>query len=216
MDGNGRWAKKRGLERSAGHKAAAERIKALVEYCFKRGIKVVSLFAFSTENWNRPQEEIETLFGILRDFFAENTEMFEEHGIRGNLMGDISSLPEDIRISLQDELAKSAHCDRFVLNVGLNYGSRDEILRAVNALIKEGKTEVDEAAFRDKLYTDFLPDPDLIIRTSGEMRLSNFMLFQAAYSELYFTKVLWPDFNERELEKALQNYAKRERRFGRV
>lgn len=216
LDGNGRWAKRRGLPRNAGHRAGMEAIKKTVLASCELGIKILSLFAFSTENWKRSQKEIDGIFGILRDYLDENIEVYKEKGINLRIMGDLSKLPEDISKKLISAQEETASCDKLIVNVGINYGGRDELVRAFNLLLKEGKSIVSAEDIKKKLYTHDLPDPDLVIRTSGEQRLSNFMLFQCAYSELYFPKILWPDFNKNALKKALSVYKKRDRRFGNV
>ena len=216
MDGNGRWAKKRLMPRSYGHKTAVENVTEVVEYCFSKGIKYISLFAFSTENWNRPQEEVETLFDLLRKYFTVKIKQLLTEGVRLTIMGDLSRLPDDVRQDLEEAVIQTQQNDRFVLNIGINYGGRDEILRACNKLIAQGKSNVTESDFRSALYTADLPDPDLVVRTSGEERISNFMIYQMAYSELCFPKTLWPDFHKKDVDRCLKIYAKRNRRFGGV
>ncbi|MBQ1269621.1 MAG: di-trans,poly-cis-decaprenylcistransferase [Clostridia bacterium] len=216
MDGNGRWAKKRLMPRSYGHKMAVENVTEVVEYCFSKGIKYISLFAFSTENWNRSKEEIDALFDLLRKYFTVKIKQLLKEGVRLTVMGDLSRLPEDVREDLEAAIAQTQQNDKFILNVGINYGGRDEILRACNKLIAQGKNAVTEADFRSALYTADIPDPDLVVRTSGEVRISNFMIYQMAYSELYFPKTLWPDFHKKDVDRCLKVYAKRNRRFGGV
>lgn len=217
MDGNGRWAKNRGLSRSDGHKAGAEAVRKIVTACRGRNIPYLTLFAFSSENWARPPAEIATLFNLLLDFLRKETPTMLERGISLNVLGDMDGLPAPQKLALRHAMARTAECDKMILNLALNYGSRAEIVSACAKMLAEGvrPEEIDEALFKKFLYTGDQPDPDLLIRTSGELRLSNFLLFQSAYSELYFTSVLWPDFDEAELEKALCAYGKRERRFGR-
>lgn len=216
MDGNGRWAKKRLMPRSYGHKMAVENVTEVVEYCFSKGIKYISLFAFSTENWNRSKEEIDALFDLLRKYFTVKIKQLLKEGVRLTVMGDLSRLPEDVRKDLEAAIAQTQQNDKFILNVGINYGGRDEILRACNKLLAQGKNAVTEADFRSALYTADIPDPDLVVRTSGEVRISNFMIYQMAYSELYFPKTLWPDFHKKDVDRCLKVYAKRNRRFGGV
>ena len=216
MDGNGRWAKKRLMPRSYGHKMAVENVTEVVEYCFSKGIKYISLFAFSTENWNRSKEEIDALFDLLRKYFTVKIKQLLKEGVRLTVMGDLSRLPEDVREDLEAAIAQTQQNDKFILNVGINYGGRDEILRACNKLLAQGKNAVTEADFRSALYTADIPDPDLVVRTSGEVRISNFMIYQMAYSELYFPKTLWPDFHKKDVDRCLKVYAKRNRRFGGV
>ena len=216
MDGNGRWAKKRLMPRSYGHREGVKNVLEIVEYAFDLGIKTVSLYAFSTENWSRPKEEVELLFDLIRKYFKDNINKLLKEGVRLQIMGDISSLPADIFNDFSESLERTKNNDRHILNIGINYGGRVEIIRAVNNIIDDGIKNITEETFRKYLYTADISDPDFIIRTSGESRLSNFLLFQAAYSELYFTKTLWPDFHKKELDKALADYKSRNRRYGGV
>jgi len=216
MDGNGRWAKKRLMPRSYGHKEGVKNVLEIVEYAFDLGIKTVSLYAFSTENWSRPKEEIDLLFDLIRKYFKDNINKLLKEGVRLQIMGDISNLPADIFDDFSKSLERTKNNDKHILNIGINYGGRVEIVRAVNNIIGDGVKNITEEIFRKYLYTADISDPDLIIRTSGESRLSNFLLFQAAYSELYFTKTLWPDFHKKELDKALEDYKSRNRRYGGV
>lgn len=214
LDGNGRWATRRGLPRTVGHKAGIEAVKRTVEGANELGIEVLSFFAFSTENWKRDKAEIDAIFEILRTYLKENEEEYLGKNLKLLTMGDISKLPEDIYKKFEELKDKTKNNTGMIVNIGLNYGGRDEIVRAFNTLLKEGKKVTNEDEIKKYLYTNSLPDPDFIIRTSGEQRLSNFMLYQCAYSELYFPKVLWPDFNKKHLIKALKNYSKRDRRYG--
>ena len=214
LDGNGRWATRRGLPRTVGHKAGIEAVKRTVEGANELGIEVLSFFAFSTENWKRDKAEIDAIFEILRTYLKENEEEYLGKNLKLLTMGDISKLPEDIYKKFEEIKDKTKNNTGMIVNIGLNYGGRDEIVRAFNTLLKEGKKVTNEDEIKEYLYTNSLPDPDFIIRTSGEQRLSNFMLYQCAYSELYFPKVLWPDFNKKHLIKALKNYSKRDRRYG--
>ena len=214
LDGNGRWATMRGLPRTIGHKAGIEAVKRTVDGASELGIKVLSFFAFSTENWKRDKSEIDAIFEILRNYLKENEEEYLSKNLKLVTMGDISKLPEDIYKKFEELKEKTKSNTGMIVNIGLNYGGRDELVRAYNALLKQGKEVTSEEEIKKYLYTSSLPDPDFIIRTSGEQRLSNFMLYQCAYSELYFPKVLWPDFNKKYLIKALKNYSKRDRRFG--
>ncbi len=216
MDGNGRWATKRGKPRSYGHKKGADVIDEVATACFNNGVEVVSLYAFSTENWVRPKEEIDAIFGLLGVLIEKKLAKLIKREVKLIISGDISPLPENLRKKCLNAVKKSENFKGRVLNVALNYGSRAEIVRAVNKAIKNGKTEIKEQDVSDGLYTNGLPDVDLVIRTSGESRLSNFFLWQCAYAELYFTDVLWPDFHADELEKALEWYSGRKRRFGGV
>ncbi len=216
MDGNGRWAKERRRPRTYGHSKAVGNVTEIVEYCFKRGIEVVSLFAFSTENWKRPKEEVETLFGLIKKYFTKHIKKILKEGVRLEVMGDLSKLPPDIQEDIKKSVDSTKGNDKRVLNIGINYGGRSEIVNAVNRLIASGAENVTEETFERELYTHRLPDPDIVVRTSGEMRISNFMLYQMAYSELYFTDKFWPDFHKEDVEDVLKEYANRQRRFGAV
>jgi len=217
MDGNGRWAQKRGLPRNLGHKAGFENIKKIVEHIYKLGIPYVTFFTFSTENWQRPKEEIDGIFNLVRNHLKDDNEVqrFLDNDIRLVTMGDLSKLPDDLKDKIIDVSNKTKNANKLTLNLAINYGGRDEIVRAVNMALKDGKTlNVDD--FSKYLYSNGLPDPDFVIRTSGELRVSNFMLYQMAYSEFYFTKTYWPDFGPKQLEIALIDYQKRKRRFGAI
>ena len=216
MDGNGRWAKQRGKPRSYGHKKGADVIDEVVTACFERGAYAVSLYAFSTENWVRPKEEVDAIFGLLGILIDKKLAKLIKNEVKLIISGDISSLPESLRKKCSNAVQKSGNFKGKVLNVALNYGSRAEITRAVNVALGSGRTEITEEDISAGLYTAGLPDIDLVIRTSGEMRLSNFFLWQCAYAEFYFTDVLWPDFHKEELDKAFEWYSHRKRRFGGV
>ena len=216
MDGNGRWAKQRGKPRSYGHKKGADVIDEVVTACFERGTDAVSLYAFSTENWVRPKEEVDAIFGLLGILIDKKLAKLIKNEIKLIISGDISPLPESLRKKCSNAVQKSGKFKGKVLNVALNYGSRAEITRAVNVALGSGRTEITEEDISAGLYTAGLPDIDLVIRTSGEMRLSNFFLWQCAYAEFYFTDVLWPDFHKEELDKAFEWYSHRKRRFGGV
>lgn len=223
MDGNGRWAESRGKPRSEGHLAGTQAVIRTVENAFRAGVRFVTLYAFSSENWNRPAEEIQALMGLMLRFLAEQKNLFLENKIRLRTIGDLSPFPQAIREAVEQVKAETANFTEFTVTVALNYGSRSEILRAVKNYADDAKNGKISAEVRPSweqfsayLWTDGIPDPDLIVRTSGEIRLSNFLLMQAAYSELYFTDVLWPDFDKNELDKALGFYASRERRFGKT
>ena len=216
MDGNGRWAKQRGKPRSYGHKKGADVIDEVVTACFERGADAVSLYAFSTENWARPKEEVDAIFGLLGILIDKKLAKLIKNEVKLIISGDISSLPESLRKKCSNAVQKSGKFKGKVLNVALNYGSRAEITRAVNVALGSGRTEITEEDISAGLYTAGLPDIDLVIRTSGEMRLSNFFLWQCAYAEFYFTDVLWPDFHKEELDKAFEWYSHRKRRFGGV
>ncbi|MBQ7741284.1 MAG: di-trans,poly-cis-decaprenylcistransferase [Eubacterium sp.] len=213
MDGNGRWAKKRGLPRSAGHKAGANVFRTICEECADLVIKYVTFYAFSTENWKRPKEEVDAIMALFKDYLLEAKRDFVKAGNNKiKFIGEREGIREDL-LALMDEAEEEtdSHTGTTVY-LAVNYGSRQEIVSAVNKLIKEGKTEINEKDISDSLYT--VPDCDLIIRPSGEERLSNFLLWQAAYSEFWFSDVLWPDFKKEDLYSALREFEKRNRRFG--
>lgn len=216
MDGNGRWATKRGLPRNMGHRAGCENLKVIVEHIYDLGIKCATFFVFSTENWRRPKEEIDGIFNVVRDYLDEDGDDFVAKGAKVVISGDYTKLPEDLVAAFDRIIEKTKNCDKFILNLAVNYGAKDELLRGVNKAIKEGKVLESPADFDKFLYTADLPDLDFVIRTSGEMRLSNFMLWQLAYSELYFTPIYWPAFKPKDLQNALIDFQKRKRRFGAV
>ena len=216
MDGNGRWATKRGLPRNMGHRAGCETLKKIVEHLYNLGIKYATFFTFSTENWKRPQEEIDGIMKLVKEYVDADTSDFVKKDARVIVSGDYKKFPQEIVTALDRVIEKTKDCKTFTLNLAINYGGRDEILRATNQAIKQGKELSDQQEFASLLYTSDMPDPDFIIRTSGEMRISNFMLWQMAYSEFYFTKTYWPAFKEKDLEKALIDFQKRKRRFGAV
>lgn len=215
MDGNGRWANKIGLPRKFGHQTGVKTLMSVLENCFNLGVKYVSVYAFSTENWNRPQEEIDALMELFRTYFANQFSKLVEKNVKINVWGDVSRFPEDIQKLIYDVENTQIDDVYGTFNIALGYGGRKEIIDAVNKAVKTGE-QVDEATFSSYLYSNNTPDPDLIIRTGGEMRISNFLLYQCAYSELYFTKTLWPDFSKKELVKIFENYSMRDRRFGKV
>ena len=214
MDGNRRWAQKKGKERNYGHHAGSVTFEKMIKYCQDIKIKYITFYAFSTENWKRSEEEIRGLFDLLRKYMSDGrTNEFLKSNIKVNILGDISKFPKDL-IKLCADIAKDTkNCTDVTLNLALNYGSRDEILYAAEQCVKN-KQEITKENFEKHLYTAGQPDPDLIIRTSGEYRLSNFLLYQAAYSELYFVKTLWPAFSVRNFKKALIAYQSKSRRFG--
>lgn len=220
MDGNGRWAKLRGLPRIMGHRAGIKSVREVVKVCRELRIKYLTLYAFSTENWKRSKEEIETLMRFLNYYIDKELRPLRENGIRLNILGRIDGLPDYVRPKIKRALEETKDCDSMTLNLALNYSGRVEIIDAAKrfaSAVKAGKRKVndlDERSFADFLYTKGQPDPDLLIRTSGEMRISNFLLWQISYSELYITPKLWPDFGRRDLEEAVSEYQKRERRFG--
>ncbi|MDZ7758884.1 MAG: polyprenyl diphosphate synthase [Desulfovermiculus sp.] len=218
MDGNGRWAKKQGLPRSAGHQAGADTAQAIVTSCRKMNIPVLTLYAFSRENWTRPKEEVQFLFDLLIRFLRREQKKLVDNSIRLNVIGNWQELSLPLRTAIRQTMDKTARCDQMILNLALNYSGRDEILHACRSLLAQGiaPEEVTEEVFQSQLYTGNQPDPDLILRTSGELRLSNYLIFQSAYSEFSFTKTLWPDFTEKELYQALEDFRRRNRRFGGV
>lgn len=214
MDGNGRWAAQRGLPRKEGHKAGARAVRITVEACRKLGIGYLTLYAFSSENWSRPPAEIAALFSLLLDFLTSETPTMEREGIALNVLGDTSALPAPQRAALAWSIARTRKGRDMTLNLALNYGGRADIIRACRQLAGRAPSDITEDEFANQLSTAGQPDPDLLIRTSGEQRLSNFLLYQCAYSELYFTDALWPDFDAAELDRALLAYSRRDRRFG--
>lgn len=220
MDGNGRWAKKRGLPRTAGHAAGAENFRTIATYCKDIGLEYLTVYAFSTENWRRPEAEVSAIMDLLKKYLLEAIGRMERDRVKMKFLGDLSPLTEELRkLCLQTEEI-STHYDGCQVNICLNYGGRDELIRAARAFAldcQEGRADpnhLSEKGFSAYLFSNGVPDPDLIIRPSGELRISNFLLWQSAYSEFYFTDVLWPDFSKEELHKALAAYQGRSRRFG--
>lgn len=222
MDGNGRWAKKRGLPRKAGHKAGAEKVRNITEWCGNRGISYLTVYAFSTENWSRPTDEVSTLMELLIEFLNKYDPEMERQGVRLRILGDMETLQPYIRTELENAQTRSAGRSKMQLIIAFNYGGRREIvhsMRKIGRKVAVGELAVDnidESVIADNLYLPDIPDPDLIIRTSGEFRLSNFLLWESAYTELWFTKTLWPDFTEKDLDSAIADFTKRDRRFGGV
>ena len=216
MDGNGRWARTRGLERSEGHRAGARNARRVVEAFAKAGVEYLTLYAFSTENWTRPTDEVDALISIIEEAIGPESESLHGQGVRIRHIGSLSRLPAELRDAIEGSVEMTRENSRLTLCVAFNYGSRSEIVEAAKALIREGADPetLDETAFAARLNTAGIPDPDLIVRTAGEMRLSNFLLWQAAYAEFYSAPALWPDFDDAEVEKALEAYRMRERRFG--
>ena len=215
MDGNGRWAKKRLLPRTAGHKAGVDSFVNTVDACSDMGLEVLTVYAFSAENWNRPKDEVGALIELMVNCINKYEPEMMRKNIKLRLMGDLSLFGEKCRGSLAAVQQRLSNNTGMVLCICLSYGGRQEIVNAVNELIKEGKTSVTADDIAGRLYSSGLPDPDLIIRTGGECRTSNFLLWQSAYAEYYFTDVFWPDFDKKELMRALESYSKRQRRFGR-
>lgn len=247
MDGNGRWAKQRGLSRSEGHLAGANTVELVIRECLRHKIPHLSLYSFSTENWNRPKEEVDYLFNLFCQFVESKLPLMLEENIRFSMIGDKSGLPEEAQNALENAIEKTTHCKKLELTLAINYSGTQEILHAVRQSVGEiltqkqhkekiqsfiqkneseavipylaslfDKNHYTEQNLRNNLYLPYLPDPDLIIRTSGELRLSNFYLLQAAYSEFYFTETFWPDFSEQDFENALIAYQNRNRRFGKI
>jgi undecaprenyl diphosphate synthase len=220
MDGNGRWAKERGLPRVAGHRAGMESVKTVVKLCGELGIKVLTLYAFSTENWTRPKEEINTLMHILREYLRKEIDELHQNNVKLHFMGRLYQLPKLVQQDLKWATKKTANNTGLLLNVALNYSGRVDIIDAIKNLIIDvemgrcNKEDINEELFGRYLYTGSLPEPDLLIRTSGEMRISNFLLWQIAYTEIYITNTYWPDFSREHLLSAIVDYQKRERRFG--
>ena len=215
MDGNGRWAKLRGKERSYGHKFGSDNVEVITEHAFNRGVNTLTLYAFSCENWQRPEKEVNELMRLLKVYFKKFIKKLVKNDIRLFVMGDISVLSEDLKKVILDGMEKTKQFTEHTLNIAVNYGARQEIVMAVNRILEKGeKVTVDSLS--QNLYTTPFGEPDLIIRTGGELRLSNFMLYQGAYSDLYFTDVLWPDFHEKELDLALESFSERNRRYGKV
>jgi undecaprenyl diphosphate synthase len=216
MDGNGRWAEKRGLPRLEGHRAGVKKLRRVLRCLDRHGVEYVTVYAFSTENWNRPAEEVNGIFDILQEMVGAETRELHKNGVRIRHIGRLDGLPEGVQKSVNDAVKLTENNKGMTLGVALNYGGRAEILDAVRqvSLDKVPPQDIDEKLFGKYLYTDGFPDVDLVIRTSGEMRTSNFLIWQSAYAEYYFTPVLWPDFNEEEVEKALLAYSQRQRRFG--
>lgn len=215
MDGNGRWAQKRGMPRSYGHSVGAETFRRVAEYCRKIGIRYMTVYAFSTENWKRPPEEVQTIMNILEDYINKCVGNTEEENIHVRFIGNLSVFSQDLREKMQRIDRETAH-NPFCLNIAINYGGREELVHACSALIGAGKTDITEADISQNLYTANSPDPDLVVRTGGDTRISNFLLWQSAYAEYYFTDVLWPDYSEKDVDAAVAAFYSRCRRFGGV
>ena len=222
LDGNGRWAKKKGMPRNYGHMEGAKTVERICEDAYNLGVKYLTVYAFSTENWKRPQSEVDALMNLLRSYMKNCLKRAEKNNMRVRVIGDKTALAQDLQERIVELEEATKDYDGLCFQIALNYGSRDEMIRSMRCLCqdcKEGKVDVndiDEAMFESYLDTADIPDPDLMIRTSGEQRLSNYLLWQLAYSEFYFTDVLWPDFSKEDLEKAIEYYNKRDRRFGGV
>jgi undecaprenyl diphosphate synthase len=218
MDGNGRWAQQRHLPRIAGHKAGTETARTTIETCARLKIEALTLYAFSVENWRRPKSETDFLMQLLREYIRQEMPLIQRNNIRMRFLGRSDELPEEVQRDTREAVAETAKNTGMVLCVALNYGGRAEIVDAVNRVLAEkkerGGTPISEEEFAEKMYTAGLPDPDLLVRTSGEMRVSNFLLWQIAYAEIYVTETLWPDFNRARLLEAFVDFQKRERRYG--
>ena len=220
MDGNGRWAKKRKMPRTAGHAVGAETFRKVATYCKDIGLDYLTVYAFSTENWKRPQEEVDAIMGLLEKYLLESIEKMERDKVKMKFFGDVSVLSPRLRELIARTEEISTHFEGCQVNICLNYGGRDELVRAMRRYaleVSEGRAnDIDEASVNSYLYSAGIPDPDLLIRPGGEYRLSNFLMWQSAYSELYFTDKLWPDFDEKEINRAIAAFQRRERRFGGV
>ena len=217
MDGNGRWAKKRGMPRTFGHKKGADAVKRVQRACSELGVKMLSFFVFSTENWSRPKQEIDYIFSLVHELFDDAIEECNREENKWKLMvsGDLSRLEEATRNKILQAVEQTKENAGMICNFAINYGGRDEIVRACNALISKGE-QITKEDFEKQLYTCGLPDPDIVVRTSGEVRISNFMLYQLAYSELFFPKKYWPDFGKKDIENILLEFQNRNRRYGKV
>ena len=222
MDGNGRWAKERNLPRSMGHKAGVETVRIILKEAARLGVKNLTLYTFSTENWGRPTDEISTLMKLINIYLKSELKEINESGVKLNIFGDMSRLPKESRDALNDAIELTKNNKRINLNLALNYGGRDEIVRATKLIVRDIKNnkikeeDINEKTVEKYLYTNGIPDPDLIIRPSGEQRISNFLLWQCAYSEFWYSNINWPDFKEVDLRKAIADYQGRDRRFGKV
>jgi undecaprenyl diphosphate synthase len=216
MDGNGRWAKERGLSRQAGHRAGVENIRVAIETCARYEVPVLTLYAFSTENWNRPKREVNALIRLIGPFIERELKSLHENGVRLRHLGSLEPLSADLRRRVEEAMEYTKHNTRITVNVAFNYGGRQEIIDAVRKIVQDGVAaeKIDEALFASYLTTAGLPDADLVIRTAGEVRLSNFLLWQSAYAEYYYTDTYWPDFGAEEIERALLAFSRRQRRFG--
>ena len=218
MDGNGRWATERGLPRAAGHRAGAENIRRVIERFAELDVRYVTLFAFSTENWNRPPSEVSVIFQLIDRFLQRELQNMQRDNVRIRHFGHLEQLPAALAVRVKEAVAVTRGNDGLMLNICLSYGSRDEIVTAIQRIAEEGipAEEIDEATVASHLLTGGLPDPDLVIRTAGEQRISNFLLWQSAYAELYFTSAYWPDFGREDVDLALAEYGRRKRKFGKL
>jgi len=216
MDGNGRWAKKKGLPRIAGHKVGADSLKEAVKTCAEVGVKHLTVYAFSTENWKRPEEEVNFLMSLFSQTLDREIEELQKNNVRLRFLGRLQDFSSDLQTKMRAAMDRLSKNTGLNLNVMVSYGGRAEIVDAVTTIINEGRKTIDETGFGQYLYTKDIPDPDLLIRTASEMRVSNFLLWQIAYAEIYVTEVLWPDFRKKELLAAIEDYSRRERRFGKT
>lgn len=221
LDGNGRWAKKRGLPRTAGHKVGAENFRKIATYCKNIGVEYLTVYAFSTENWSRPEDEVSTLMKLFDRYLKEAIDTMAKDNIRMRVLGDVSALSPELQRQIEETNRISQQYEGFQANICINYGGRAEIMRAARLYLEDVREngapeELDEKRFGSYMYSSGIPDPELLIRPGGEQRISNFLLWQCAYSEFYFTDVLWPDFDADELEKAIAEFNRRDRRFGGV
>ncbi|MEE8360101.1 MAG: isoprenyl transferase [Candidatus Omnitrophota bacterium] len=214
MDGNGRWARMRGLPKMVGHREGVESLRDIVTYCRETGISILTVYAFSTENWKRSKREVDTLMGFVKKYLDIELKNFKKNEIRLNFIGRLNELPPSVERDIRAGMDQTKGYSKMLFNIALNYGARSEIVDAVNEILRERHKSVDEEGFASFLYTKGQPDPDLLIRTSGEMRISNFLLWQLSYSELYFTDKLWPEFRKKDLAKAIEIYQNRKRRYG--
>jgi len=220
MDGNGRWAKKHRLPKIAGHRAGIKSVEEVMRAAEELGIKILTLYTFSTENWNRPRPEIDALMNLLEGYLERETDRIASEGVRLHAIGRIAKLPPGIQIKLRKAEEKTSRNKKILVNIAINYGGRAEIVDAAKKILEDVNERrltsdyITENTFSDYLYTAGIPDPDMLIRTSGEMRISNFLLWQISYSEIHVTKTLWPDFRKKDLEKAILDYQRRERRYG--
>ena len=214
MDGNGRWANERGKERSYGHQAGVEAVRRITSECTRLGVKYLTLYTFSTENWGRPADEVAALMGLVLSSLED--EIFMKNNVRFRVIGDMKRLPDAVQQKLRETEEHTAKNDAMTMVVALSYSSRWEITEAVKQIVSEGQQDITEETISQHLTTSFMPDPDLLIRTGGELRISNYLLWQIAYSELYFCDTYWPDFDEAELHKAIESYQQRQRRFGKT
>jgi len=220
MDGNGRWARKRGLPKIMGHKRGVETVKKIIKACVRLKVRYLTLYTFSTENWNRPTKEVKALFNLLDQFLNSQSRLFHDNKVRFCVIGERQRIDETLRRKIEKLERDTKGYDALLVNVALSYGARQEIVSAVRSIAEKVEggilklSEIDENIFSNHLYTRGCPDPDLLIRTSGEMRVSNFLLWQISYAEFYVTETLWPDFSEQDLKNAIEEYSRRERKFG--